>query len=198
MSVLTPSRTVAAIITQIIYTHQKLYSADPTFDTWPVVLCAEVVQCTSTVTACIPNLKPFLESLESGMLRADDLKRRGIDGSYGSSGNRDESAWKHSRSSHRASNPSGSPPGRSSGSPNGQYELTRPTPGGGGGGGDGVPYGSERTGYSVSATGGHALRSEWDAESQSSVSQMIRQTKTWAIDARERIGAIGGGGGSSR
>ena len=30
----------------------------------------------SIVTACFPYLKPFLESLESGMIRSDDLFRR--------------------------------------------------------------------------------------------------------------------------
>jgi hypothetical protein len=35
-----------------------------------------VTQSLSTVTACIPRLKPFYESLESGMIRSDDMRRR--------------------------------------------------------------------------------------------------------------------------
>lgn len=38
-----------------------------------------VTQSLSNVTACIPHLKPFYESLESGMIRSDDMRRRGGD-----------------------------------------------------------------------------------------------------------------------
>lgn len=43
-----------------------------------------VTQSLSNVTACIPHLKPFYESLESGMIRSDDMRRRG-EGSLNSS-----------------------------------------------------------------------------------------------------------------
>lgn len=32
----------------------------------------------SMITACIPYLKPFYESLQSGLIRSDDLRRRGL------------------------------------------------------------------------------------------------------------------------
>lgn len=38
------------------------------------------------MTACIPFLKPFLISLESGFLRADDENRRTVSDTYGSGG----------------------------------------------------------------------------------------------------------------
>lgn len=40
---------------------------------WIIVLCAQVVQNSSIITACVPYLKPFLESLESGMIRSDNI-----------------------------------------------------------------------------------------------------------------------------
>lgn len=37
----------------------------------------ELVQCLAIFTVCAPNLKPFLDSLESGQIRIDDLRRQG-------------------------------------------------------------------------------------------------------------------------
>ncbi|KAL8900183.1 MAG: hypothetical protein Q9207_005819 [Kuettlingeria erythrocarpa] len=68
----------------MIYTGVAGATSDTTFETWPVVLSAEVVQSLSIITACVPCLKPFLDSLESGMIRVDDLRRRGMGGVYGS------------------------------------------------------------------------------------------------------------------
>lgn len=41
-----------------------------------VVLATQATACCGIVTACIPYLKPFLDSLSHGMLRSDDLRRR--------------------------------------------------------------------------------------------------------------------------
>ena len=43
---------------------------------WVVVLCTQVEQNLSLITACVPYHKPFFKSVESGMLRNDDLRRR--------------------------------------------------------------------------------------------------------------------------
>lgn len=51
---------------------------------WRTVVLQEVVLATSFISACIPFLKPFLMSLESGYLRADDENRRTVAGMYGS------------------------------------------------------------------------------------------------------------------
>ncbi|KAL9000337.1 MAG: hypothetical protein Q9169_001054 [Polycauliona sp. 2 TL-2023] len=74
---------LAAIVVQMVYQDRAKGSSDRTFMMWPVVLCAQAVQSLSIITACIPCLKPFLESLESGMIRVDDLRRRGMNGTYG-------------------------------------------------------------------------------------------------------------------
>ncbi|KAL8832484.1 MAG: hypothetical protein Q9170_004855 [Blastenia crenularia] len=72
-----------AVIVKLVYLNRARHSLDTTFDTWPVVLNMEIVQNLSIITACVPCLKPFMESLESGMLRNDDLRRRGTGGGYG-------------------------------------------------------------------------------------------------------------------
>ncbi|EDO02817.1 hypothetical protein SS1G_05294 [Sclerotinia sclerotiorum 1980 UF-70] len=69
------SLVVAAVSCQLYYSNEEMH--DPTFDPWTTTICNQIVQCLSIVTACVPYLKPFLDSLESGMLRTDDLRRRG-------------------------------------------------------------------------------------------------------------------------
>ncbi|KAF7889638.1 uncharacterized protein EAF02_002053 [Botrytis sinoallii] len=66
---------IAAVSCQLFYLNQKI--EDPTFDPWRTTICNQIVQCLSIITACVPYLKMFLNSLESGLLRLDDLRRRG-------------------------------------------------------------------------------------------------------------------------
>lgn len=54
-------------------------TTDLTFHIWRTVLCTEVVIFLSFFTACIPYLKPLIEAMESGMIRGDDMRRRGVD-----------------------------------------------------------------------------------------------------------------------
>ena len=51
---------------------------DQTFDAWRAEICAVIVESLSIIAACIPYLKPFFESLESGMLDNDTLRREGM------------------------------------------------------------------------------------------------------------------------
>jgi hypothetical protein len=39
-------------------------------------ICTQLVQALAIITACVPYLKPFMDSLESGGFRADDQKRK--------------------------------------------------------------------------------------------------------------------------
>ncbi|TGO31523.1 hypothetical protein BHYA_0586g00020 [Botrytis hyacinthi] len=66
---------IAATGVQIYYLNKP--SKDLAFDPWPEAIITQIVLCLSILTACLPYLKPFLSSLESGMIRADDLRRRG-------------------------------------------------------------------------------------------------------------------------
>lgn len=52
---------------------------DPTLDTWPATICTQIIQCLSISSACFLYLKPFLDSVESGLIRSDDVRRRGSD-----------------------------------------------------------------------------------------------------------------------
>lgn len=78
---------VTASIVHIIYIRRLVIDNQFLHNVWQTVVCQIVVQSTSIVTACIPFLKPFLVSLESGFLRADDINRRTAAGMYGSDRN---------------------------------------------------------------------------------------------------------------
>ena len=58
----------------------------PGHDPWIVILCTQIVQCLSIISACFLYLKPFLESVESGFIRSDDIRRRGTNEFYGHTG----------------------------------------------------------------------------------------------------------------
>ena len=68
---------IAAITCELVFRNRIAGSEDRTFAAWPVVVCSQFVQALSIITACIPYLKPFFVSLESGMIRADDSRRLG-------------------------------------------------------------------------------------------------------------------------
>ena len=55
------------------------HPTDPTLDTWPATICTQIIQCLSLSSACFLYLKPFLDSVQSGFIRSDDLRRRGSD-----------------------------------------------------------------------------------------------------------------------
>ncbi|KAI9647063.1 hypothetical protein NHQ30_005065 [Ciborinia camelliae] len=72
---LTNTSVIIAVAFQLSYSNKPI--VNPAFDLWPAAIITQIVQCLSVVTACFPYIKPFLSSLESGMMRADDLRRRG-------------------------------------------------------------------------------------------------------------------------
>ncbi|KAI4231320.1 MAG: hypothetical protein L6R40_007765 [Gallowayella cf. fulva] len=74
---------IVAIIAQLAYFNSATTSTDVSYHLWPEIVCTQVVQSLSIMTACVPYLKPFFDSLESGMIRSDDLRwRRGPDSLY--------------------------------------------------------------------------------------------------------------------
>ena len=66
---------IVAIICELVFRNRIAGSEDHTFAAWPVVMCSQLVQALSIITACIPYLKPFFASLETGMIRTDDSQR---------------------------------------------------------------------------------------------------------------------------
>ena len=82
-SELTYSRVVIAAAIRIAYLAKESNSGnDMTLKAWPATLCALIVESLSVIAACIPYLKPFLDSLESGMMNNDQLRREGISDLY--------------------------------------------------------------------------------------------------------------------
>jgi hypothetical protein len=41
-------------------------------------MSAQVLQCVTIISACVPYLRPFLEAFPSGMLQSDEIRRRGL------------------------------------------------------------------------------------------------------------------------
>ncbi|WKT54019.1 hypothetical protein QSH57_004603 [Fusarium oxysporum f. sp. vasinfectum] len=72
-----------AIVAQIHYSNKAFDSADHSFSIWPASITIQLVQCLTILTVCLPNFKPFLDSLESGQIRVDDLRRQGKTSSNG-------------------------------------------------------------------------------------------------------------------
>ncbi|KAF4627810.1 hypothetical protein G7Y89_g10344 [Cudoniella acicularis] len=109
---------IAAIIWQALRFNLPDTSFGPTFMNWLTTITITLVENLSIITACVPYLKPFLQSLESGLVRSDDLRRRGditnfgtgfdkVSGAYGSgsrrqvSGNRSQLTTKDNESKSR-------------------------------------------------------------------------------------------------
>ncbi|KID82414.1 choline transport protein [Metarhizium guizhouense ARSEF 977] len=61
-----------AIIAHMAVFHGLIDEADATFNMFLPTILAQVVQCLSIVTACVPYLKPFLDSFQSGAMLAVD------------------------------------------------------------------------------------------------------------------------------
>jgi hypothetical protein len=61
---------VMASVVQIIYIQALSSYTDLLNSIWRIVVCGQIVQVTSVMTAIIPFLKPFLTSLESGFISA--------------------------------------------------------------------------------------------------------------------------------
>ncbi|KAI1453746.1 hypothetical protein F4805DRAFT_358347 [Annulohypoxylon moriforme] len=158
--------TIAAVGWQIYETQTLADYADATFTYWAFVLAMTLAQNLGVMTASIPYLKPFLDSLESGLIRSDDMRRRAhIPKSTSGSGQ------KHTDSSF-SSNPPRSPRAVSS------HELQD------------LRYDNSRA--TVSITAGRAGSSaDWESASHSSEAKLIKQVKTWGIT---KSVAPGGGG----
>ncbi|KAI4957707.1 hypothetical protein J4E86_004846 [Alternaria arbusti] len=62
---------VFASAAQIGYIHTLPLPSDLLHSIWRIVVCGQIVQVTSIMTATIPFLKPFMMSLDSGLLSAN-------------------------------------------------------------------------------------------------------------------------------
>lgn len=64
---------VGATIAQLVVFLEIFSFSDPTKTSWVPVVLNQVTLALSTTTACAPYLKPFMESLESGVVRVENL-----------------------------------------------------------------------------------------------------------------------------
>ncbi|KAK2765009.1 hypothetical protein FQN54_008708 [Arachnomyces sp. PD_36] len=178
---------IAAVVCQLYYMIRATPTSDPTFDLWPAWICTQLVLALAIITTCIPYLKPFMDSLESGGYRADDTRRRGTNG-YGSYNNTDNSGRPGAKSagskglfSLRSSNNNS----RDNLSGNRRQRQRRHT------GGSHELGIMDNMAHLHGVTGTRVERSpsnDWDDErnSESSQSRIIKETKTFTVDV-ERI-----------
>lgn len=147
---------VGAIICEQYYLNHKSSSHDSTFATWKTVLSTSGVQNASIITACVPCIKPFLKSLETGMMRSRDL--RPGQGHY---------FQMDKYNPYKSSGVSSSPNSRAR-PLNGGRNLDSPIP--------------NSSAYAVTVPS-HAHEKEYREPRKSS--QAIRATRTWAVDVVE-------------
>lgn len=78
---------VAAIQLDFFYQESKDASLnnDLTLGYWRSLICNQAMQCLAIFTTCLPYTKIFMEGFESGLMRLDDLRRRGEHSSKGDS-----------------------------------------------------------------------------------------------------------------
>ena len=74
---------IGPAVCQVVFYLQLGHSSDLSLDSWKLVICTQLMQSVSITTACIPQFRPFLDSLESGLIRSDDFRRRGMTWKYG-------------------------------------------------------------------------------------------------------------------
>lgn len=141
---------IAASMCKLVFWNRTPDPTDATLDTWPTTICTQIIQCLSISSACFLYLKPFLDSVESGFIRSDDLRRRGSD-------------YKSGGTSTRRNVFSMNSVGLSEIDGTRMKSLSKPH-------------------YAANIEGGHAANGD-DSESQHSRTQIIKETRTFAVES---------------
>lgn len=139
---------------------------------WPVVLCDVITQNLSITAACIPHLKPFIQSLESGMIRTDDLRRLGLSSAYGYGSGKAKSYQLSSLSSRFTRSATAE-----RGSPSQVKRKIRSSSVEGP-----ISFPGQHSTTLTTASAGTGAAQSWDMQSQKSTSGMIQQTMTWSVE----------------
>ncbi|KAM3528587.1 hypothetical protein MY4038_005822 [Beauveria bassiana] len=171
---------IPAAICHIIFLKRAVTDFKSTGDTfafWPPVIIRQVVQCLSITTACIPYLKPFLDNLESGQMRAGDAlmyMKSGSGHSGNKSGNKsaDRKKTTAASGSRTVDGPSSSAHKASSSRPSTKpFELSN--------------MANSSKGPNVTTTIMHDdAQPSWDGQSQSSQTVLVQQS--WRVDVEAR------------
>ena len=141
-------RVCVASVCKLVYWNRARHSNDLTFAVWPVTLCTQMIQCLSIASFCLLYLKPLFDTLDSGFIRSDELRRKGQRNPEGSFNLSSISSRKEGRVARKLDRLT----------QNGNNDTT------------------------VTALGTEA---GWDGGSQNSEAQIIRETRTWAIERDE-------------
>ena len=88
-----------ASVVQIVYIQVLSSNTNLLNSIWRIVVCGQVVQVTSIMTAIVPFLKPFLASLESGFIGASTAPRAATSGTNTTGQTRHPSSYIKLRSS---------------------------------------------------------------------------------------------------
>ncbi|KKA18757.1 hypothetical protein T310_7279 [Rasamsonia emersonii CBS 393.64] len=92
---------VVAVIIQLAYLNHAAHTGQSLLESWQNVVCSEVVQCLSIVGTCLPQFKPFLESLQSSGMRLYDIPGTTRKYGYGYGTPRGLNSHKSPQASHR-------------------------------------------------------------------------------------------------
>ncbi|KAH8667645.1 hypothetical protein BGZ60DRAFT_528935 [Tricladium varicosporioides] len=159
--------TMGSLIFQSIALTRAWSSNDPLFETWLVAVASSTSLNLGIITACVPYLKPFLDGLESGMIRSDDILRRegiyGVRASASGSSKQGKLTANHSTTSKNVIQTIATEP---------PLELRD------------IVSGNKLSSNLSEITGGKEASSppEWETGSCSSRTEIIRQTKTWIVE----------------
>ncbi|KAL8712672.1 MAG: hypothetical protein Q9220_003204 [cf. Caloplaca sp. 1 TL-2023] len=164
---------MSAIIAKLVYWNrmqiQRNIDGSPssTLSVWPVVITTQIIQGLEVFATCCLNLPPFLRSLQSGFMHADDLRRRGqaVTDLYGFEL---ESTYKDDTPKTQDSDGLQDRQSREAVGASGIPQIPP------------IPHISSNN-HNVSICGGQG-ENAWDAGSQSSQSHIIKQTRTYAVD----------------
>lgn len=143
--------------------HGFFDEADATFAMFLPTMLTQVVQCLSIVTACVPYLKPFLDSFQSGAMLAVDASSQNT-GAKSRSG-----SGKFAAAAASAQNSSSKQGGRG-----GDIELTS------------IPRAAQAqaskpaTTATVTANQGDVSAEGWDRRSHTSQTVLVQQS--WQVD----------------
>lgn len=68
-------------LAQLVLYHEEnrdtALKEDLTLGYWRSATCNQLVQCFAILTTCLPYTKFFMEGFDSGLMRFDDMRRRG-------------------------------------------------------------------------------------------------------------------------
>lgn len=153
------NRVICTTILQMIFSQRDGLAQDSSLLALPVVLCTEIAQGLGIMTACVPYLKPFLESLTSGVLDTNITNIFDTTDTQNTTQSTTRTQKLRSQASSsviaaRSTNPLSAKPI--------------------------LPLAQMLGPYNFAAV--HAKSNAWDTGSTSSQAHIIKQTTSWAVD----------------